>query len=33
VKVHVKRILDKLGADTRSQAVSTALQKGIVHLD
>jgi two-component system NarL family response regulator len=33
VKVHVKRILDKLGADTRSQAVSMALQKGIVHLD
>lgn len=33
VKVHVKRILDKLGADTRSQAISTALQKGIVHLD
>jgi DNA-binding NarL/FixJ family response regulator len=33
VKVHVKRILDKLGADTRTQAISTALQKGIVHLD
>ena len=33
VKVHVKRILDKLGVDTRSQAISTAVQRGIVHLD
>jgi two-component system NarL family response regulator len=33
VKVHVKRILDKLDVETRTQAISTALQKGIVHLD
>jgi DNA-binding NarL/FixJ family response regulator len=33
VKVHVKRILDKLGVDTRTHAISTALQRGIVHLE
>ena len=33
VKVHVKRILDKLGAQTRTHAISTALHRGIVHLD
>ena len=33
VKVHVKRILDKLDVETRTQAISIALQRGIVHLD
>jgi DNA-binding NarL/FixJ family response regulator len=32
VKVHVKHILDKLAAENRSQAVSTALKKGLVGL-
>jgi two-component system NarL family response regulator len=33
VKVHVKRVLDKLDVSTRSQAISSAVQRGIVHLD
>jgi two-component system, NarL family, response regulator len=33
VKVHVKRVLEKMGAASRSQAISTAIQKGVVHLD
>ena len=33
VKVHVKRVLGKLAVSNRGQAVSTALARGIVHLD
>ena len=33
VKVHVKRILSKLEVSNRSQAVASALERGIVHLD
>src|SRR3712207_86142 len=33
VKVHVKNILEKLGAEDRTQAVTLALQRGIIHLD
>jgi two-component system NarL family response regulator len=33
VKAHVNNILGKLGANDRTQAVTTALQRGIVHLD
>ncbi len=32
VKVHVKHIMDKLGASDRTQAVSIALRRGIIHL-
>jgi DNA-binding CsgD family transcriptional regulator len=32
-RVHVKRILGKLGVSSRSQAVALALQRGVVHLD
>lgn len=32
VKVHIKHIMDKLGAADRTQAVSTALRRGIIHL-
>ncbi len=32
VKVHVHRILHKLGAKGRAEAISTTLKKGIVHL-
>lgn len=32
VKVHVNNILGKLGVHDRTQAVTTALQRGIVHL-
>ncbi|MEQ2008804.1 MAG: response regulator transcription factor [Limisphaerales bacterium] len=32
VKNHVKAILEKLGAQDRTQAVSTAIQRGILHL-
>jgi DNA-binding NarL/FixJ family response regulator len=33
VKVHVNNILSKLGVSDRTQAATTALQRGIVHLD
>jgi DNA-binding NarL/FixJ family response regulator len=32
VKVHVKHIMEKLGASDRTQAVSIALRRGIIHL-
>jgi two-component system NarL family response regulator len=32
VKNHVKKILDKLGVDDRTQAATAAIQRGIVHL-
>jgi len=33
VKVHLKHILEKLGVDDRTEAVTLALQRGIIHLD
>lgn len=33
VKVHVKNILEKLGVAQRTEAVTLALQRGIIHLD
>lgn len=33
VKAHVNNILQKLGVSDRTQAVTTALQRGIIHLD
>jgi len=33
VKVHLKNILQKLNADDRTEAVTTALQRGFIHLD
>lgn len=33
VKGHVNNILSKLGVNDRTQAATTALQRGIVHLD
>jgi DNA-binding NarL/FixJ family response regulator len=32
VKVHVKHIMDKLGANDRTQAVSIAIRRGIIQL-
>jgi DNA-binding NarL/FixJ family response regulator len=32
IKVHVQNILDKLGASDRTQAVTIALQRGVLHL-
>jgi DNA-binding NarL/FixJ family response regulator len=32
VKVHIKHILEKLGANDRTQAVSIAIRRGIIHL-
>jgi DNA-binding NarL/FixJ family response regulator len=32
VKGHIKRIMEKLGARDRTQAVSIALQRGIIEL-
>ncbi len=32
VKVHIKHIMEKLGAKDRTQAVAIALQRGIIHL-
>jgi DNA-binding NarL/FixJ family response regulator len=32
-RIHVSRILDKLGASDRTQAVVLAIQRGIVHLE
>ena len=33
VKFHLNNILGKLGAEDRTQAVTIALQRGILHLD
>jgi DNA-binding NarL/FixJ family response regulator len=33
VKVHVRHILEKLGAADRTGAVTAALKRGIIHLD
>ena len=33
VKVHVKHIMGKLGAKDRTEAVTVALRRGIIHLD
>ena len=33
VKVHLKHILEKLGVEDRTEAVTMALQRGIIHLD
>jgi two-component system NarL family response regulator len=33
VKVHVKNIHEKLGVEDRTEAVTLALQRGIIHLD
>ncbi len=33
VKVHVQHILEKLGAADRTEAVTIALRRGIIHLD
>jgi DNA-binding NarL/FixJ family response regulator len=33
VKTHLKNILQKLGVDDRTEAVTLALQRGIIHLD
>jgi len=32
VKVHIKHIMDKLGASDRAQAVAIGLRRGIIHL-
>jgi DNA-binding NarL/FixJ family response regulator len=32
VKVHVKHLMDKLGASDRTQAVAIAVRRGIIHL-
>jgi DNA-binding NarL/FixJ family response regulator len=32
VKVHIKHIMEKLGASDRTQAVAIALRRGIIHL-
>jgi two-component system NarL family response regulator len=33
VKTHVNSLLSKMGVEDRTQAATTALQRGIVHLD
>jgi len=33
VKMHVKSILTKLGVNDRTEAVTSALRRGIIHLD
>jgi DNA-binding NarL/FixJ family response regulator len=33
VKAHLKRVMAKLGVEDRTQAVTSALQRGIIHLD
>jgi len=32
VKVHIKHIMDKLGANDRTQAVAIGVRRGIIHL-
>jgi DNA-binding NarL/FixJ family response regulator len=32
VKVHIKHIMEKLGASDRTQAVAIAVRRGIIHL-
>jgi DNA-binding NarL/FixJ family response regulator len=32
VKVHIKHIMDKLGASDRTQAIAIAVRRGIIHL-
>jgi DNA-binding NarL/FixJ family response regulator len=32
VKVHIKHIMEKLGASDRTQAVAIAIRRGIIHL-
>src|SRR4029079_2907140 len=32
VKMHIKHIMEKLGASDRTQAVSIAVRRGIIHL-
>ena len=33
VKVHLKHLMAKLGVADRTEAVTLALQRGIIHLD
>jgi DNA-binding NarL/FixJ family response regulator len=33
MKVHVSNILEKLGATDRTEAVTLAMQRGILHLE
>lgn len=33
IKVHVKHVMEKLGVTDRTEAVTLALQRGIIHLD
>ena len=33
VKVHVKHVMAKLGATDRTEAVTLAIQRGVIHLD
>ena len=33
VKIHLKHVMQKLGVDDRTEAVTLALQRGIIHLD
>ena len=33
VRIHVSRVLDKLGVADRTQAVLLAIQRGLVHVD
>ena len=32
VKVHIKHIMEKLGANDRTQAIAIAIKRGIIHL-
>jgi DNA-binding NarL/FixJ family response regulator len=32
VKVHIQHIMDKLGASDRTQAITIAVRRGIIHL-
>jgi DNA-binding NarL/FixJ family response regulator len=32
VKVHIKHIMEKLGASDRTQAIAIAIRRGIIHL-
>ena len=33
VKVHIKHVMSKLGASDRTEAVTLAMQRGVIHLD